>query len=164
MKVYSPSDIRGLLNISDSTLRKYSILLENVGYEFQRNSQNQRWYSDEDVIVFRKLITLKNNGGMTLKECAESVYLWARGDTMTDPKHDTQDATERHEIAELKQMIQEQSKLIHELSSELKNQRKLIDENLGKKDELIEHEEPEEVEPTRQTRRKKSLFERLFKR
>ncbi|HLR71830.1 MAG TPA: hypothetical protein VK085_10435 [Pseudogracilibacillus sp.] len=51
MKVYSPHEVATQLDVRISTLRKYSILLENAGMTFQRNNQKQRWYSENDVIA-----------------------------------------------------------------------------------------------------------------
>lgn len=70
MKLYSPSDLAGVLNVKVSTVTKYSIMLEKAGCEFQK-----RYYSGDDVIALRKLVTFKDNG-MTLIESVEGVVLW----------------------------------------------------------------------------------------
>src|SRR5690625_6727270 len=125
MKVYSPSDIASLLKVKESTLRKYSLLLENEGYSLQRNSQNQRWYSDNDVIALRKLVTLKNNGDMNLKECASAVYLWLKGDSVTQSLTVADNATERYadDITELRELIHKRSE---EHTSELQSRGHLV--------------------------------------
>lgn len=127
MKVYSPHEISELLGIRDSTLRKYSILLESNGYQFQRNKQNQRWYNDNDVIALRKLVTLKDNGDMSLKECAEAVCLWVKGEDVTQPSTVTHDGEQRHsnqvaDIGELKELIHKQNELIAELMQRLEKE------------------------------------------
>ncbi|NUJ33000.1 MerR family transcriptional regulator, partial [Pseudoalteromonas sp. 2103] len=71
MKVYSPSEIAELLDIKQATLRKYSIMLEEHGYKISRNSQNHRYYQDEDVITLRRVIDGKNSG-VTLEEAIKN--------------------------------------------------------------------------------------------
>ena len=44
MAIYSPGDLAKLLQVKEATVRKYSLLLEGVGYKFKRNASGQRWY------------------------------------------------------------------------------------------------------------------------
>jgi|SRR5699024_4477158 len=83
MKLYSPSDIAGVLDVKVSIVRKYSIMLEKAGYEFQKNSRKQRFYTDDDVIALRKLVTFKDNG-MALGESVNGVVLWHNGSESSD--------------------------------------------------------------------------------
>jgi len=132
MASYSPSDISALLQVKESTLRKYSLLLEECGYTFDRNDQKQRWYSDKDVIAFQKLVTFKQNGDMNLKACAEAVYLWSKGGDITEVSTDTHNATERHnsdiapviyqEMVGMRGLIEEQRELIQSLYEQLERQ------------------------------------------
>jgi DNA-binding transcriptional MerR regulator len=139
MKVYSPSDIAKLLNVKESTLRKYSILLEKNGITFKRNNQNQRWYSDEDVILFQKLTTLKNNGDMSLEESAKAVCLWSKGDDVTQELTVTDNDTERYDtdIKEIKELIHTQNEIIKELSNKLNDQQQYIEERMDRRDQLL---------------------------
>jgi DNA-binding transcriptional MerR regulator len=43
------------LDISTSNLRKWSLLLEDAGYEFERNEKNQRIYYDRDINVLSQM-------------------------------------------------------------------------------------------------------------
>lgn len=132
MASYSPSDISTLLQVKESTLRKYSLLLEECGYKFDRNDQKQRWYSDKDVIAFQKLVAFKQNGDMNLKSCAEAVYLWSRGSDVTEVSTDTHNAIERHnsditpvihqEMIGMRGLIEEQRELIKSLYEQLERQ------------------------------------------
>lgn len=132
MASYSPSDISALLQVKESTLRKYSLLLEECGYKFDRNDQKQRWYSDKDVIAFQKLVTFKQNGDMNLKSCAEAVYLWSRGSDVTEVSTDAHNAKERHnsditpmirqEMVGMRELIEEQRELIQSLYEQLERQ------------------------------------------
>lgn len=137
MKVYAPADIAPLLDVKESTLRKYSILLEECGYTFQRNVQKQRYYTDNDVIAFRKLITFKDNGDMNLKQAAEAVYLWSRGGDVTEGRTDEHDVITRHDVA-----MHEGDSVVLELVAASNNYiHQLIDEIDTLKDELQERDE-----------------------
>src|SRR5690625_337807 len=166
MKVYSPSDIASLLKVKESTLRKYSLLLENEGYSFQRNSQNQRWYSDNDVIALRKLVTLKNNGDMNLKECASAVYLWLKGDSVTQSLTVADNATERYadDITELRELIYKQTEMIGHLSNQIDKKKNYIDDRLNKHDEILMKSLRESLETKKliAAKENKSFLKRLF--
>lgn len=134
--IMSPNDVSTVLQIKESTLRKYSLLLENVGYKFQRNNQNQRWYTDTDIVALKKLITLKNSTDMNLKDCAEAVLMWSKNHDVTQPLTVPDNATERRkdDIEELKELVNKQSDLIKELLTRMDQQQKYIDEKLEQRD------------------------------
>lgn len=146
MKVYSPGEIADLLKIKDSTLRKYSLLLEDFGYEFQKNSRNQRYYTDEDIITLRKLITMKDNG-MTLDESAKGVVMWHKGNEVkqTDialSQTDTHNVIIRDDsdIQELKTVLHKQIQLIqiqNESIEELKKMIQSLDKKVSDQQEYI---------------------------
>lgn len=71
--VYGSGDVADVLQIQESTLRKYCLLLEKAGYEFLKNEVGHRAFFDDDVIVLRKMIALKNDADMTLEEATKSV-------------------------------------------------------------------------------------------
>lgn len=122
--LYTPSDVAKQLMIKPSTLRKYADLLEIEGYSFEKNERNHRKYRDSDVMIFRKLIDMKNDTDMTLENATKRVVAWYQGVEVLP--------LERHEIERyedddfnatpLQAMIEEQSKIIakqNELLQEL---------------------------------------------
>lgn len=188
MAVYSPADIAKLLNVKETTLRKYSLLLEDAGYTFQRNAQGQRWYEDKDVIAFQKFVTFKNNGDMNLKQCADAVFLWSRDNDITRP--DTTDVTlqtdtERNnavmtvELQEdfkaLKELIGEQNNLIMQLTRNLEEERQkqnqkdaaMFREIQNVKEVLQAQQETQQLllatTEEEKDEKNKSLWDRLFK-
>lgn len=170
MKVYNPSDISELLNVKESTLRKYSIMLEKAGYEFQKNSRKQRQYSDNDIITLRKLITHKNNG-MTLEESVEGVVLWHKGgETDNAVAHVTDNAEQRNksDITELKQLIEKQNEMIGEMSKRLDQQQEYLDKRLNERDQLLMQTLNESMETRKmiaaaEEKEKQSIWSKLFK-
>lgn len=182
MKVYSPHEIAELLGVKDSTLRKYSILLEEHGYEFQRNNQKQRWYNDQDVIALRKLVTLKENGDMSLKECAEAVCLWVKGKDVTqgstvmhnDEQRDVQrgsnQGADTEELRELKELVHKQNELMKHLMQRLDEEKKARQDMerkiLEKLEEIEEEKQPKIDQPEKEvaaSEEKLSWWQKLFK-
>lgn len=74
--VYNTSDVALLLNIQQSTLRKYSLIIEEQGHEFLKNKNGYRAFFDSDIIFLRKFLELKNEADMSLSDAAKSVVAW----------------------------------------------------------------------------------------
>ncbi|WP_165303895.1 MerR family transcriptional regulator [Lentibacillus cibarius] len=176
MKVYNPGDIADLLKLKVSTIRKYSIMLEELGYTFEKNNRNQRYYTDADIITLRKLVTFKDNG-MTLGESAEAVILWHNGNEseqegITPYQTDTHNDTKPHndDIMELKSMIHKQNELIEGLTKRLDEQQEYIDQRLEERDKALMQSINESLETRKQIaaennkENNKGFFHKLFKR
>src|SRR5699024_3352686 len=175
MKVYSASDITALLDIKDSTLRKYCLMLEDKGYEFQKNNRDHRFFRDDDIITLRKFITLKNNG-MSLEESAEGVVLWHKGNEeevtdVTVSQTDTRDVIERYndDMTEMKDMMRQQNEIINELSAKIDKQQEYIEQSIKKRDEQLVlainemQESKKEIAAERKNKQKKDVWSRLLK-
>lgn len=133
MTFHAPEDIATVLNIKPSTLRKYSLLLEQSGYLFKKNAQGHRWYTDTDLLALRKFITLKDSSGMTLEDSAEAVFLWSKAENVAGRatlSEATQDDTERHEAVineltleeRLLRLIQHQQQTIDRMAQSIQKQ------------------------------------------
>lgn len=73
MKQYQSQEVADILDISTATLRAHSKALENAGYEFKKNANKQRQYSDKDVDILRAMLALKNEHGLALKSAIDKV-------------------------------------------------------------------------------------------
>lgn len=133
MSFHAPEDIASVLKIKPSTLRKYSLLLEQSGYLFKKNAQGHRWYTDTDLMALRKFITLKDSSGMTLEDSADAVFLWSKTENVAGRatlSEATQDDTERHEavISELTieerllRLLQHQQQTIDRMAQSIQKQ------------------------------------------
>lgn len=60
-KKYKSSDIARILKIKPVTVKKYSQLLEEQGYEFEKDIKGWREYTDTDLETFRALIRYKRD-------------------------------------------------------------------------------------------------------
>lgn len=92
-----PSYIRGkqlrdLIHLSESNLKRYYELLELHGYSFARNSRGHRIYNEDDIKVFQAIIHLNKEKNMSLDEaaslvCSKDVDM---DSILTDSKTDSQ--------------------------------------------------------------------------
>lgn len=89
--IYSSNDVSTLLNVKDSTLRKYCLMLERAGYKIDKGKQGTRAFYNQDVIVLQKVIDIKKQPDMTLEQACKGVVAWVNAGNMTDD--DTSDTT-----------------------------------------------------------------------
>ena len=137
--VFGSSDVADVLQIQESTLRKYCLLLEKSGYEFLKNEHGHRAFFDDDLIVLRKMIAFKNDTDMTLEEAVKSVAAWKNGNDIT-----VRDTEEMRYVAcyndlmeEFKTFQQQQMNFNKELIEEIRNQRQYIETRLEERDRLL---------------------------
>ncbi|EJR43851.1 hypothetical protein IIM_05349 [Bacillus cereus VD107] len=129
--LYSPGDVAEQLGIQSSTLRKYADVLEKEGYTFIKNERGHRKYRESDVMVFRKVINLKNDTDMTLENATKQIVSWHQGiEVLPLERHEV----ERYEesdfnatplqamIQDQKEVIEKQNELLLELSKRLADQ------------------------------------------
>lgn len=128
---YSPGDVAEQLGIRSSTLRKYADVLGREGYTFIKNERGHRKYRESDVMVFRKIINLKNDTDMTLENAAKQIVAWHQGiEVLPLERHEI----ERYEepdfnattlqvmIRNQKEVIEKQNFLLQELNKRLAEQ------------------------------------------
>lgn len=169
--IYSPSDVAAQLNIKQSTLRKYSILLEEHGYIFHKNDKSHRAYYDGDVMAVRKLIDFKNNANMTLDEAAKAVVSWSKGEIVLQ---EVASQNERHAVtlADLQASQKKQTNLIENLikhHARMEEKRQQTIEELKKENRQLREEilrAMSEMQASNQeiasALQKKSFLDRLF--
>lgn len=128
---YNPSEVAEQLGIQSSTLRKYADVLEKEGYTFIKNERGHRKYRESDVMVFRKVINLKNDTDMTLENATKQIVSWHQGvEVLPLDRHEV----ERYEeldfnattlqmmIQDQKGVIEKQNELLQELTKRLTEQ------------------------------------------
>ncbi|EJQ59688.1 DNA-binding protein [Bacillus cereus] len=126
--LYSPGEVAEQLNIQSSTLRKYADVLEKEGYTFIKNERGHRKYRESDVMVFRKVINLKNDTDMTLENATKQIVSWHQGvEVLPLERHEV----ERYEepdfnattlqtmLQDQNEVIEKQNELLQELSKRL---------------------------------------------
>jgi|SRR5699024_9767013 len=157
MKVYSPNDMATILQIKPATLRKYSALLEQYGYQIERNSQNHRYYRDKDIIAIRNVIR-GTGGDVTLEQSVQNVIKLQSSSELTNDINNG-DKVNNSDIKELKEMVQA-------LTDKVDQQQEYINSHLKERDELLMQSMNELMESKKQIataeEKKKGFFARLF--
>lgn len=74
IKSYWSHEIAKLLDISTSSLRRWSIILEATGYPFIRDENDKRAYLQSDIMPLQKMRELLTDG-MSLENAANAVVL-----------------------------------------------------------------------------------------
>lgn len=171
-----------MTDIAESTVRKYSQLLEKQGYVFNRNVSGNRIFTEQDVKVFLEFKKVPKSE-KSVEEVALDIatkYI-AKPDTS---KEDVSDNTQSHQVFErdmlvdlvekvnvLTDMNEKQTKFNEELLKRLDQQQKYIDDRMNERDKrLIEslRESKEErqallqIAATHGEEKKKGFFSRLF--
>lgn len=122
-KLLTPAEVATSLGIGVSTLRKYSLQLEDNGMTFKRTTQNSRRYKESDVIALQRMITLMKVDSVTVENAAYTVALnlsaespEATGSTVihNDKERHNDDVAgvTLNEIRELKDTIKQQTETI----------------------------------------------------
>src|SRR5690625_1495064 len=61
-KTYSSSQVSNRLSIEPVTVRKYSQMLEHKGYIFQKDNNNWRMYSEDDITFLKYICNMRDMG------------------------------------------------------------------------------------------------------
>jgi Protein of unknown function (DUF3967) len=179
---YWGKEIAEILQIGDSTLRKWCLSLENQGYIFARGQNNSRAFVERDLLILRRMKDLVQNKGITLEMASEAVI------TRLEPPEGTASVLEESrdgeqplpsvpsvqqnelllDILERQERLEQQNK---QLISKLEEQQNYINNKLEKRDiqimeALRETQEAKKLIASsleqQEQENKKGLFARLF--
>lgn len=67
----SVDDLAKQLNVSNSTIKKYYLLIEERGYLFQRNKQGHVTFSQNDFSLFKAVLEIKSQPKTTLNSAID---------------------------------------------------------------------------------------------
>jgi DNA-binding transcriptional MerR regulator len=133
------------LGISESTLRKYCLILEKAGYKFLRGDNNRRAFRKKDVEILRRFKALADQG-KKLDEAAVTLV-----DTLDQQKEeaavsavtlvDTNKSIPIEKIREAIQPVLAQNEMLKKELTELKERLAKVDE---KTDALLARSEHQE--------------------
>lgn len=142
--VRSVSETSDILKIKQSTLRKYCIALENAGYKFTKSERGHRSFMPDDITILQRLVTAKNQHGITLSQSANTIVkLFQQGsvtDSDTEKESDITPHQHHNTVMTYEQMatfMENQQKFNKELLDRLDRQQEYIDESLNKRDEQL---------------------------
>lgn len=98
----TPAQAAKDLGISVATLRKYSLIVERTtenSQYFERNTQNNRLYTQKNIEDFKEMVKLSHGPKMTLETAAVQIYPAA------DVKADTDTTKQNDEVVELQTTV-----------------------------------------------------------
>ena len=137
--VYGSSDVADLLKVQESTLRKYCLLLQDHNYSFLKNENGYRVFFDDDIIVLRKFLSLKNESDMTLNDAAKSVVAWKNGNDVSGVVTEDMRYISRYNdlVDEFKKFQKDQEDFNRQLLSQLEKQNDYINKRLEQRDQVL---------------------------
>lgn len=123
-KFFSPSEVADALGISAATLRKYSLIVEDVANGtdyFARNNQKARLYTQQNLDDLKKLQNESKKGEKTLKEIAQEIFIGNKS-----PENISQEPISPQEnneliktLQQMQQTMMEQNKIIQQLNQKV---------------------------------------------
>jgi len=123
----TPAQAAKDLGISVATLRKYSLIVErtteNSKY-FERNSQNNRLYTQKNIEDFKEMVKLSHGPKMTLETSAMQIYPTSDVKTTSNAKQDSMIDEMQTTIAKLESENKKRELTIKELQQELDDAQK----------------------------------------
>jgi DNA-binding transcriptional MerR regulator len=133
------------LGISESTLRKYCLILERAGYKFLRGDNNRRAFRKKDVEVLRRFKALADQGKKLDEAAVSLVDMLNQQEEETAVSvvslADTNKNMPLENIREAIQLILEQNEMLKKELAELKDRLARVDE---KTDVLLTRSERQE--------------------
>lgn len=89
-KTYEASIFAEKLGVSSSTLRNYKSQFAKAGVTF-RNHKGKTIYTENDLLLFNKMLNLHKQGGKTIKDCVLTVLSVQDSQDSTQDKQDSMD-------------------------------------------------------------------------
>ncbi|QSF35874.1 hypothetical protein ICR95_25715 (plasmid) [Priestia megaterium] len=182
-RAYWTKEIADVLQISNSTLRKWCLALENAGYIFDRGANNSRVFYDKDMLLIRRLKELVQYKKMALDTSANLVVSTLEGARRTaGVREENSDnssapmkpmnAQEHVLIGEVLDRLERMEEFNKQLISRLEERDKYIQEQLHKRDErmitslreMMEAKKEIAASEKAEKEEKKGFWQRLFNR
>lgn len=146
----TPAQAAKDLGISVATLRKYSLIVErttdNSKY-FERNSQNNRLYTQKNIEDFKEMVKLSHGPKMTLETSAAQIYPVTEENKQAEVKQDDEISKMQTTIAKLESENKKNALTIKELQDELTDAQK-SKEQLQVELDTLKQQAKEKIENT----------------
>jgi DNA-binding transcriptional MerR regulator len=176
---YFAKDVAAELEVTTSTLRRWSIELEKAGYKFERNEKDQRIYYNRDFKAFRELKKLISNSVVLVDAINAVVSMDVEGLNASQTPSVYREET-RLTRQFLEEILDEKiNKAIHQAfeegrqqgQKEIKEMMKKIEKRSEERDDNLisvirsiqeEKEEVKQLIAASQEQAKKTFWQRLF--
>ncbi|MFC6176506.1 hypothetical protein ACFQAV_06615 [Companilactobacillus huachuanensis] len=146
----TPAQAAKDLGISVATLRKYSLIVERTtenGQYFERNTQNNRLYTQKNIEDFKEMVKLSHGPKMTLETAAVQIYPTADVKADTDAKQNGELSELQTTVAKLESENKKRELTIKELQEELSDAEK-AKEQLQAELDTLKQQATEKAEST----------------
>ncbi|WP_226701791.1 DUF3967 domain-containing protein [Priestia aryabhattai] len=132
---YFGSEVAKVIGMSNSTVRKYCITLEEQGYKFHRGINNSRVFYNKDILMLQRIKRIMNSKNMTLKQAVDLAISSVEYEGVTTPvtvdeQADEQGMTYKEQIKRLEQMYAN-------LAHQFQEQQRILFEREAKRDEQL---------------------------
>jgi DNA-binding transcriptional MerR regulator len=122
--IYTPKEVRSMLNIAEVTLRKWAIALESIGYSFNRNTKEHRIFSDTDLFVLKKFQTLVQSQNMTINDAAKI--------TVSNYTNEINSSSINENASDLLRVFEDNKVQMNLLTNQIKEQQLLLNDLMDK--------------------------------
>ena len=161
-KEYGTKDIANMVDIAESTVRKYAQALEKAGYRFIKNENGFRIYTENDVFVFNEIKNLSKKNAMPVERIAKMIVFnqkqkirdEAESDTLKKIQLNQQESSDivqydnrfnklmnqldkLNMIEDIVKELQELKEVNRQLTERVQEQEKFIKESLEKRDRQL---------------------------
>lgn len=178
---YFAKDVASDLNITTSTLRRWSIELEKAGYNFERNEKDQRIYYERDFKAFRELKKLIANNVALIDatKAVVSMDLEAKNASQTPSVYRSETRLTKQTLEEIlddrieKAMQQAFEAGRQQAQKEMQETLEKLEKQMNERDQQLmsfirtiqdEKEEVRKLIAASSENQKKSIWQRLFNR
>jgi DNA-binding transcriptional MerR regulator len=166
-KAYTTKEVSITLDIGDSTLRKWCLSLEKNGYNFIRNDQNKRLYTDRDLVALRHFQMLVQQNNFPMENASLVVASRFQGEAsesgtgiVLQNNEENIRSTKRYEALEKK--LDEQQELIKALIKRLEERDEQRDQMLMQHMREIQETKQLLLSSKEEEDKDKGFFARLF--
>lgn len=132
---YTTAQCSKVLNVQESTLRKYCSLMQKNGYEFHKNKAGHRTFFDKDIEVFRNIVDLKNTKGFTVEKAVKTALTSDIADIAS--ASDTSDVAYTKLLEEFTTFKEQQQRFNDALLRQLQTQQDYIKKSLEERDKKL---------------------------
>lgn len=123
MTAYTPAQVCEELGIQDSTLRKYSLLLEKEGITFDRHKNNRRIYTETHVITLKRSLELMHNDDITLEKAIKKASKELKAHPVIEKNTVTEKPLQRNDSDITALLVKEIKELKEQLSAQEERQK-----------------------------------------
>ncbi|KAB2486562.1 DUF3967 domain-containing protein [Priestia endophytica] len=134
-QTYFGSEVASTLKIGSSTLRKYSLALEEQGYTFDRGINNSRIFYQKDVAMIQRMMNAMNKKNITLEQAVKLAVSSVPEDTVATPATVKQE--EHNKDVAMLERLERLEKVNLELVKRLEEQQQMLQERDAKRDEQL---------------------------